>query len=457
MNKTAVALFALTAALSASAQLSINPVPQSTDPNSWWQKRFAAKQELVKAGGSEVVFIGDSITDFWESRGKAQWEKYFAGEPFKALNLGYSADRTEHVLWRIDHGELDGYKAKCIVLMIGTNNSGHHPVSVETPIDTIEGISRILGRIRQKQPEARTLLCAIFPRGEGPNDPCRMRNEQVNAGIKQLCDGERVIWCDFNQRFLTADGILPKEIMPDRLHPNGQGYEIWAESIIPQIKKCLAAGPFEPRTLRAEGRVRDFLGRMAQKRSQICNNASKEFDVVFVGDSITHNWEGPGKKVFQERFKDYNILNLGYGGDRTQHVIWRLQNGELEGYKAKLFMLMIGTNNGDNPEHIAAGIRKILDIIAQKHPEAKILLLPIFPRGKDSGDHGRIKNEKVNAIIKGYADNDRVLWCDFNQKYLKDNGELPRELMPDLLHPNHDGYIIWADAVTPFFKEACGK
>ena len=114
---------------------SITPEPQSKDPNSWWQKRFAEKQELVKKGGSEVVFIGDSITHGLE--GSEVWKTKLAVAPYNALNLGFSGDRTEHVLWRLDHGELDGYKAKVIVLLIGTNNTGHRSRADETPVDTI--------------------------------------------------------------------------------------------------------------------------------------------------------------------------------------------------------------------------------------------------------------------------------------------------------------------------------
>ena len=122
----------------------LDPRPQSTDPDHWWCKRFKEKSGLVKAGGSQVGFIGDSITHGWESRGGGEWYKYFKGAPFKALNLGYSADRTEHVLWRIENGELDGYEAKAVVLMIGTNNTGHFPESEEPPADTILGIREIV-------------------------------------------------------------------------------------------------------------------------------------------------------------------------------------------------------------------------------------------------------------------------------------------------------------------------
>jgi lysophospholipase L1-like esterase len=451
---------ALWAAL-VSAQLAVTPVPVSTDPNNWWQQRFAQKQALIKAGGSQVVFLGDSITHNWEGPGKAQWEHYFAGEPYKALNLGYGGDRTEHVLWRVQNGEFDGYKAKAIVLMIGTNNGGHR-LDVETPADTVLGIRAILKALAAKQPEATVILLPIFPRGANPDDPYRVRNAIVNDAIKGFADGKKVIWCDFNDQFLNPGGVLTKEMMPDFLHPAGYGYEIWARNVIPLIDKCLGRVPQpEPATVVP---LADFGGwrvdRMADKRAQICTKADHAFDVVFFGDSITHNWEGPGKASFDKYFNGkYDILNLGYGGDRTQHLVWRGLNGELDGYKAKLFMLMIGTNNGgDSPEDVAKGIRKILDVIALKQPQAKTLLLPIFVYGKDASNPRRVKNEKTNAIIKGFADGQKIIWCDFNAKYLNADGTIREDLfMKDLCHPIAPGYDIWAEAVLPTFKAVCGK
>ena len=162
-------------------------------------------------------------------------------------------------------------------------------------------------------------------------------------------------------------------------------------------------------------------------------------------------------KHFAELKKQYKILNLGYGGDRTQHVLWRMKNGELEGYKAKLFILMIGTNNnGDKPEHIAEGIKRIIATIKEKHPESKIMLLPIFPRGADANDVKRRRNEAVNNIIKFFADGEKVIWVDFNDKLVDAKGDT-KKFMNDRLHTNHKGYGVWRKAVVPYFKEIIGK
>ena len=123
------AAFATLAAFPSAANIrAVTPCPPDAGwTKSWWMPRHNQKKEQARAGGAPVVFVGDSITHNWESAGKGQWNKYFAAGRYRALNLGFSGDRTEHVLWRLDHGELSGYEAKAVVLMIGTNNTGHFP------------------------------------------------------------------------------------------------------------------------------------------------------------------------------------------------------------------------------------------------------------------------------------------------------------------------------------------
>ena len=401
----------------------------------------------------------------------------------KMLDLGTSADRTEHVLWRLENGELDGYEAKFVHLMIGTNNAGHFSFEEEPPADTILGIRQILAKIREKQPKAVVVLSAIFPRGAHADDSIRLRNDVVNKEIRKFCDGKTVFWCDFTDQFMTVEGDLPRELFPDLLHPGPLGYEIWFSAVKPYIDYALSDGalPVPPNRYAArvrpgsmrmdeavtgypETRIRSegygkqdwWLDRLLEKRNQI-SDSNGEFDIVFFGDSITHFWETTGRDSLDELAKTYSILDIGYSGDRTQHLVWRARNGELDGYKAKCFMLMIGTNNSDHdkPNDIARGVKTILEIIAQKQPQAKVVLLPIFPRG-GVDDKRRATNEKVNAIIKDYADGEKVVWVDFNAKLLDDNGDT-KWIMPDRLHPNAEGYKIWTDAVLPQFKAICGK
>ena len=457
----------------------VTPVAWDGNPECWQMKRHAEKMDVVTNGGAKVVFIGDSITHFWETKGKVQLEKYYSEGDWKVLNLGFSGDRTEHVLWRLDNGELDGYEAKCIVVMIGTNNTGHFPFEKEPTSDTILGIRAVLEQIRAKQPKAMVVLLPIFPRDAGPDAPYRLRNDAVNREVQKLCDGKTTIWCDFTDQFLTADGRLPRELFPDLLHPASGGYEIWHSAIKPYVDCALSDGalpapanrftPFvrpgslridEARAVFPDTRIlpdRWWGDRLLDKRNQIADS-SGEFDIVLFGDSITHNWEKQGKECLDELSKTYSVLDIGYSGDRTQHLIWRGLNGELDGYKAKCVMLMIGTNNSDKdaPEDIAKGIRRILDVIAKKQPQARTILLPIFPRGENAADKRRACNDKVNAIIRDYADGNKVVWLDFNSQFLDENGDT-KWIMPDRLHLDADGYRIWMEAVQPLFREICGK
>ena len=493
-------LFMLTAAVCAAACAEVKPwhtrsettpslralipaVPDASWTTNWWMGRHEAKMKEVRAGGAPIVFLGDSITHFWESNGRAVWDRYFASGKYRALNLGFSGDRTEHVLWRIAHGELDGYNAKAIVLMLGTNNSGHFPVEKETPEDTIVGMKAVLMAIRDKQPQAKIILCAIFPRGRDANDACRRRNAAVNKELIKFIDGRNIFWVDFTDRFLAPDGFLSAGVMPDRLHPGAYGYEVWASEVLPYLDWALDPAPkglmpnrfpafIDKANFAAEGPETvipqsafpngNWWGtRCAEKRAEIAAHTNGWYDMVFVGDSITHRWERPGgggEKVWAELLKTYSILNLGYGGDRTEHVLWRLENGELEGYKTKLFMLMIGTNNGGRAEPVAEGVKRCVATLRRKHPEAKVLLLPISPRGATAKDHMRQRNDAVNRIIKGCADGKDVLWLDFNDRFLdKDGNMLPGLMFKDNLHPDHAGYLVWRDAVLPVFRQIVGK
>jgi lysophospholipase L1-like esterase len=214
------------------------------------EARHESFNEISKKGEAPLVFLGDSITAGWdktgEKGGKDVWDKYWA--PLKAANFGIGGDRTEHVLWRLDHGNFDGLKPKEIVLMIGTNNTGHQgrpekeldgAIYQCTAQQTAEGVKMIVDKLEAKCPGTKILLLAIFPRGEKPDDKMRVQNEETNAIIKKLADNKTVYFLDINAKFLQPDGTLSRDIMPDLLHPNAKGYEIWAEAIEPKVKELM--------------------------------------------------------------------------------------------------------------------------------------------------------------------------------------------------------------------------
>ncbi len=184
--------------------------------------------KIAKEGKAQVVFLGDSITQGWGGQ-KAIWEKAFG--KYKPANFGIGGDRTQHVLWRIQNGELEGIKPKAVVIMIGTNNSGS-----DSAEGIAKGVTKIVETVRAKQPDAKILLLAVFPRGEkaSPN-PGRDKLKAVNAIIAKLHDGKSVHYMDIGEKFLQADGVLTKEIMPDFLHLSSKGYQIWADAITAKL------------------------------------------------------------------------------------------------------------------------------------------------------------------------------------------------------------------------------
>jgi beta-glucosidase len=190
----------------------------------------------------------------------------------------------------------------------------------------------------------------------------------------------------------------------------------------------------------------------------------QEVDLLMVGDSIVFGWSRVGRKVWDEFHGKRKAVNIGSSGDRTYHMLWHFQQGGLDGMKErnpKLVVMMIGTNNRGIPElhgyDTAYGILALLKEIHAKLPESKILLMPIFPRGDTPADQGRLRNDEINRIIHAYVDGKTVHWLDIGHVFLDDKGHIKRELMPDALHPNEEGYRVWAKAMEPTLRKLLGE
>jgi beta-glucosidase len=208
--------------------------------NGGFRAKHAANVALAQKGDIDLLFMGDSITDFWRntgragvvnppSAGKAVFDKYYGG--MKVANFGISGDTTQGVLYRLLDGEGQGFQPKAIMLMIGTNNA-----ATCSTAEIAEGIGAIVMEMRKDFPNAKILLLGIFPRAR-PGDAIRKTVLDVNPIIAKLHDGQHVFYLDIGAKFLDAEGNLPADIMPDLLHPSEKGYEIWAEA----VKEPLAA------------------------------------------------------------------------------------------------------------------------------------------------------------------------------------------------------------------------
>lgn len=199
-----------------------------------------------------------------------------------------------------------------------------------------------------------------------------------------------------------------------------------------------------PRHDAAEALHRSFLERAREGR----------IDLLFLGDSITQGWSG--NPIWKRHYQPRHAANFGIGGDRTQHVLWRIQNGELEGFEPRVVVLMIGTNNvgSDAPAEIALGIEAIVKEIRSRRSGAKILLLGVFPRGRTRNtelefDEVDPRIDEINRRIEPLGKLPGVTYLDIGRRFLAPDGRIPRELMPDFLHLSRAGYRVWADAMEP--------
>jgi lysophospholipase L1-like esterase len=198
--------------------------------------------DIAKKGNIDLLFVGDSITDwfYWplrggEATGGKVWEANFA--PLKPANFAIAGDTTQGVLWRMQNGELEGFKAKLIVLMLGTNNTASNPVG-----QIIDGDRLIVEEFKKQQPQAKILVLGIFPRNNAraPQQTPILNAtiKAINIGLSQFADNKQVFYMDIGDKFLV-DGVVPADIMADGLHPTAKGYQIWADAILPTVKKLM--------------------------------------------------------------------------------------------------------------------------------------------------------------------------------------------------------------------------
>lgn len=228
-----VALFALVA-LPGYAQeakhTAVTPAPREGD---WWQDLNKKFNVRAKQGDVDLLFLGDSITQGWNDN--EIWQKYYGDR--KAANFGIGGDQTQHVLWRIENGNLDGIKPKVAVLMIGTNNANSNSAE-----EIADGIKAIVAKLRETLPETKVLLLAVFPRGAKP-DAIREKLANVSKLASAAADGQNVTFLDIGPNFVEPDGSISKEVMPDYLHLSPKGYQIWAQSIEPTLAALLGDKP----------------------------------------------------------------------------------------------------------------------------------------------------------------------------------------------------------------------
>lgn len=201
----------------------------------WWFARHAKKIGQMSKGDIDLLMVGDSITHNFESVGAKVWKRYF--EPLKAINLGFGGDRTQHVLWRLDHLPKLKKAPKGAVVLIGTNNICW---GSDTPKQAAEGVQAVARKLKDLYPEMKILVLGVFPRRRKLDHPHRKQINELNSYLPALLkDMKNVTFLDIGPKFLDEKGFLSKEMMPDTTHPSEKGHEIWAKAIMPELKKML--------------------------------------------------------------------------------------------------------------------------------------------------------------------------------------------------------------------------
>jgi lysophospholipase L1-like esterase len=443
------------------------PVACFPSPRLNWLGDFQNNLTRSRSAPVDLVFDGDCATLFLQRSAKV-WAERFA--PRNAFDFAQVWDGIQNILWRVDNGELEGLHPKLIVLMISSHDNQSYSAS-----DIDAGITALVAAYREHSPASHILLLGTLPAGASPNDPARAKVTEINRAIAKLDDGKNITFLDIGARFLQPDGTLPEEMTAnDDSGLTEKAYTLWADAIQPVVDQyCPQSsvtaptafqGPLPlpqpvpvtyPLPAKPEGipattfplPVADWYDRFQGNLDKLKDGP---YDLVFDGDSITDNWQGPGAEVWKERYGSLKAIDIAIGGDQVQHLLWRVAHGDLAGQNPKLIVLTIGTNNGgQEPKAIANGIRLLLNEYETRCPRAHILLEGVFPRDHEANTGTRNWVKAINAILSTYVSDPRVTYMDFGDKFLEPDGTLSADIMPDFLHPSAKGYVIWADAIQP--------
>lgn len=480
LNAAGAATSAMTPVSAASATpATAVPNPAAIPVAGWGAQRHAEKTALAHKEKFELIFVGNSITQNLEKPEYQKiWDHYFA--PRKAFNLGYSGYRTENILWNIEHGELDGQSPKVVILEIGTNNidEKNYPTR-HTAGQLAGGIEAIAHLIRQKCPQTKLILLRPFPGCYGGPNPTSHRAilDRAGAHIAHLADNNHIFYCDVNHVFLNIDGTIRHELMPDWLHPNAAGATAWAEAMEPLLSSLIGDSsraqmtPANTAIIPVTKLEEDSYNWWDRHREELRIKDSVDPEIVLIGNSITHFWGGvPARKdvsgqprpsngpiAWDSLFHDYRVLNLGFGWDRTQNALWRLDHGQLDGLHPRTVIVDIGTNNTSQTAHarmntaaeIAEGVQTVCLRIRSKLPNTKIILMAIFPREKDPDHPRRRLIVEANRILRDFATSHQLTFLDIGPQFLLANGQMRTDVTSDFCHPTEKGYAIWADALRP--------
>ncbi len=445
--------------------------------------RHTEKLELVSKHKYDLILIGNSIIyNLEKPHYQVVWNQFFA--PRNALNLGYRSYRTENLLWNIEHGELDGQSPKVAILEIGTNNidEKHYPTR-HTASQLAGGIEAVVKLMRAKMPDTKIILLRCFPGAYGGSTPTshRIILERASDIVSKLADGKQIFYCDINHVFLKMDGSINRKMMSVWQHPSQAGAKAWAQAMEPLLSELMGDKSLDTEipentaivpVSKLEENGYDWFGR----HNEILHTKdSINPQIVLIGNSITHFWAGfplaktyngkiippTGPQAWNDVFGKYRVLNMGFGWDRTQNVLWRLDRGELDDIHPKTVIIDIGTNNTSQTAkarknsalEIVEGIKSICLRVRSKVPDATIVLMAIFPREESATHPRRILIMETNKLLADFAKENHIKFVDIGPKMLSADGTLTREICDDFCHPTEKGYQLWADALKSVLSE----
>ena len=472
----------LLAALLLAIRLPAEPQPGNGDfPTPRPGPRHNEKVAAATSGVHDLLMIGDSITHTLNEYGGKYaplvrvWDRHYGSR--RGLNLGYSGYKTGDILWNLRNGELGmAVSPKVAVVLIGTNNIDAKNPAPDAAEQVLLGTRAIVETLRARHPATKILLLRIFPRGgpdqKGISPPnfnsspaCLAACHRAGELTARLADGKQVFWLDVNHVFLRPDGSINTDRMPDLLHPNLEGAAAWAQAMEPTLATLMGDTPLlDPVGNNAIVPVPKLEndGYDWYARHEAILKRRGPADVVMIGDSITHFWEERnGPQVWKDLFQDRRVLNLGYGWDRTQNVLWRIDHGELDGVNPKRVVVLIGTNNltgtqncrASSASEIVEGVRAVILRVRAKAPGAAITLMGLLPRW-GAADSRRAVIAEVNQGLEKLAAEAKADFLDLGPKFVDEKGEIPRALMGDGTHPTAKGYEIWAEAIRPAVQAA---
>ena len=443
----------------------------------WWTARHAEKVAALSDSSvkKDIVFIGDELTQGWETTGASSLAAHFIGD--KAMfNLGFDGDCTENVLWRIRNGELGNPKA--VFLMVGGNNAAIYTEMEEAEGRTYLGVRAIIDCLCENVGASKVVVQAVLPRGLDESDPVRPRNDRLNIDVRAYAKQKGCAWVDMSDLFLESDHHTLKTSLfnDDRVTLNASGYEVWAQAVAPYVNAaasgsamsadlvatarpvidCIAAFPTATNAV-----MQDAYWRKFEDDVKLIGENGRSLDLVLLGDSLTQKWM-EGNSAASMNGLAANVLNLGRTGDFVENLLWRLKGGCIDGYTTKFFNLLIGTNNtiqkspSEDPEDIAAGVRAVLDLVLEKHPESKVLLMPIIPYGYTNAQNSAkgaaqyANNQAANEIIRTFADGQRVILVDVRSQFMNADGTYKGEMY---LQGNGDYPDMFLHLTTKAYEE----